>query len=92
MDEPNQPAEPAAEAKRSRGFASYCVWGFVVVMVYVLSWGPVVRLGNYSAIHPSVLYVYRPLGWLHDNTPLRQPLRMYLQLWCPWLKKDSDTK
>jgi len=30
-----------------------------------------------------VQVVFRPVGWLHDHTPLRYPLRWWARMWDP---------
>ena len=87
MDEPTQPAEPTAGAKRSRGFAGCVVWGFVIVVLYFLSAGPVyfiwIKGGcSYSAL-PVLSKIYAPWNWAYWHTPIHKPLGMYMHLWCP---------
>ena len=87
MDEPTQPAEATTEVKRSRGFAGCVVWGFVVVAIYALSFGPV-RLMGVKGMYPLstkrvVNRVYAPWTWAYNHTLLHKPLGMYLHLWCP---------
>jgi hypothetical protein len=88
MDEPNQPAEPTTEAKRSRGIAGYVVWGFGIVVVYLLSAGPIAKADEKRMFSPSMRevvfsYVYAPWTWAYVHTPLRKPLGMYLHVWVP---------
>jgi hypothetical protein len=84
MDEPTQPAESTAEAKRSRGFASYCVWGFGIVVLYILSSGPAMMLSDKGVVSTKVMVIYRPLAWAYLETRLlHKPLGMYMHLWCP---------
>ena len=93
MDEPNQPTEPTAEAKRSRGFASYVVWTFVLVMLYVLSSGPYWAFEGKPSIRPLALdkplriwgLVLKPVLWAYEETPLHKPLGIYWHFWCPEL-------
>ena len=86
MPDPNDHT-PETEAKKSRGLGSYLLWGFVVVMVYVLSSGPALR---YVARRPgpsNLWYyyhiVYGPLQWAYRYTPLSWPLGVYWHLWAP---------
>src|SRR5437762_2750994 len=84
MDEATQQAEPAAEAKPSRGLGSYLVWAFVVLMVYVLSVGPAQKFTSTNRAHRKfVTTVHAPVWWLYWNTPLRKPIGMYVHLWTP---------
>jgi hypothetical protein len=94
MDEPTQSAEPTTEAKRSRGLASYLVWGFGIVVLYILSFGPAVFLQISGTLGPSTyaVYFYRPWNWAYRHTPLHKPLGIYLHLWAPsFYDKNGDT-
>jgi hypothetical protein len=80
-----QPA-PETDEKKSRGLGSYVLWGFVVVVLYVLSAGPVewFRGGVFSAHRSSTLFhFYAPWRWAYIHTPFQRPLGMYLHLWRP---------
>ena len=74
---------PETEAKHSRGLGSYVLWGFVVVMVYVLSSGPGFWLREHTKMNPQVFVVYRPLHWAFYNTLLHKPLLVYWRFWAP---------
>lgn len=73
----------AEEDARKRGYGTTVAMALLVfVVVYVLSVGPVVVLVERWGTGEAVIeVVYRPLGWLHDNTPLRQPVDAYLEFW-----------
>ena len=49
----------------------------VTPLVYVLSYAPVVRTGQVICGRSTV---YRPVDWLIDNTPLRNPLFIWAGL------------
>jgi hypothetical protein len=87
MDEPTQPAEPTAEAKKSRGLGRCIKWASAVVMLYLLSYGPVARMYDKGMIGKTgtrvLKVIYEPIGLAYDTTPLKQPIGMYLHLWCP---------
>ncbi len=57
----------------------------VLPLVYLLSFGPVgFLLEKFHApmsMRPYVLAFYRPVIWLHDNTPLKQPIEAYARWW-----------
>lgn len=87
-------AETREETKYSRGFGSYALWAGVVLVLYVLSFGPVAMIGR--KLEPTGLFrshprffelihrpYYAPLGWAYYKTPLHKPLGMYMHLWCP---------
>ena len=82
LTEPGDNA-PETEAKKSRGLGSYVVCWFLVVMLYVLSSGPVQLLIQKRLLPRDVFWIYQPVGWLYEHTPLHKPLGMYLHLWDP---------
>jgi hypothetical protein len=90
MPETAQPA-PETDEKKSRGLGSYVIWGFVAVVVYVLSSGPLARYEIKTGTAPPILdAIYSPLGWLSDNTMLHKPLALYWHVWCPeYLDKNG---
>jgi hypothetical protein len=75
---------PETEANKSRGLGSYVVWGFVVVIVYVLSSGPMMR---YQFRHPwqtipfEVCRIYSPLIVAYRSKPFHKPIGIYWHLW-----------
>ena len=87
-----EPAETREETNDSRGFGIYALWAGVVLVLYVLSWGPFMMVAqkNFAARrtpNPNLMRpmarLYRPLGWAYAHTPLHKPLGMYLHLWSP---------
>jgi hypothetical protein len=102
----SEPADNAPEtaANKSRGLGSYVVWGFVVVMVYVLGSGPfwaimangIWKGSGYSPKVSKALSIceenYHPLLWMYQRTPMRKPLGIYWHLWCPAVfDKNGET-
>jgi hypothetical protein len=90
-----EPTETREEAKDSRGFGTYAIWAGVVLVLYVLSWGPartmywrIVRYGTPMA--RAIDAVYFPIEWAENNTPLGKPLGMYLNLWVPKRTFEGD--
>lgn len=86
MDDTRSTNAPEPAATKSRGLRSYFLWGFVVVMLYVLSSGPMMKLGLTRKLiqyRPYIRKVYAPLVWAHERTPLWRPLGMYWHLWLP---------
>jgi hypothetical protein len=65
--------------------ALWTLWILSVPLVYVLSVGPVVRLtmdnSHARGVPEWVDALYRPLGWIHEHTPLEKPLEWYMELW-----------
>jgi hypothetical protein len=82
MSDAAQPPPEIAE-KKSRGLGSYVLWAFFVVMMYVLSIGPVEALIYSRRIDRRISMVYIPLDWAYGKTFLHKPLGIYLHLWCP---------
>src|SRR5258706_12105220 len=88
--------EATAERKPGRGFWGLALWTGVIVLLYILSWGPFVMmeqkgvLRSTPALHRLGEILYSPLAWAYANTPLRKPLRMYLHLWCPQLYPANE--
>jgi hypothetical protein len=55
---------------------------FALVLVYVLSIGPVALWCEKTHSDPVwVRQFYFPLIWLHNHTVLQRPLEVYLKLW-----------
>ena len=75
--------ETTAEDKGSKSYWGFILWPFLVVMLYVLSSGPVVLLLRKGIINEKAWVIYRPLRWGYTSTPLWRPLGMYWHLWCP---------
>jgi hypothetical protein len=51
-------------------------------VLYVLSVGPAVRAVRANLISGDTAEaIYAPLVWLHSETPLREPLEWYTDLW-----------
>ena len=80
-----EPAEPTEETKHSRGFGRYVLWAGVVLLVYVLSVGPVWMMAFNGSKKCRVLIdtLYEPLAWTCRHTLLSKPMNMYLALWVP---------
>jgi hypothetical protein len=97
MDE--QPAIAApGEDKHSINWGAFIFWPFVILILYVLTFGPVMRFGSVLMVvvarNKGSIYIsdprnrfsekfYAPLGWAYNKTPLHKPLGMYMHLWLP---------
>ena len=80
--------EADAEAERRSHMGEWTLWLLLLIPVlYVLSIGPVAwtMVHWHGPVPPQVTnavsFVYTPLDWLHDFTPLKKPLENYLELW-----------
>jgi hypothetical protein len=72
---------------RSRVISWVGILVFGLPLLYFLSTGPVVLLlektNGFGSHVPSdfVLAFYAPIVWLYENTFLRTPIELYLNLW-----------
>ena len=85
MDEQPAIAAPKDE-KHSINWGALILWPFVILLLYVLCAGPVIKMmekGHISYFNQYVWKFYTPLYWAYDKTPLHKPLGMYLHLWNP---------
>ncbi len=70
------------EHEGKSGLGGGLIWFFLAAALYVLSVGPAgVLVRKHLTFAPVIVTVYTPLRWLHDHTPLRQPLDAYSRLW-----------
>ena len=54
----------------------------LVPLLYVLSMGPVVAIvGKNQANVATIRAIYGPVIWLHEHTPLKEPLELYAHMW-----------
>jgi hypothetical protein len=84
-------AESATRSTRGSGVVAALLVAVLLPLFYVLSVGPVgwaadsaERAGlisNNGWIDKGLTLLYFPLGWLHNNTPLKEPLDSYIKLW-----------
>jgi hypothetical protein len=69
------------------GVAFWVATALVVVLLaspflYVLSIGPVVAIVEKTGVgRDAAQMFYAPVVWLHDHTPLKEPLEAYAQMW-----------
>lgn len=75
-----------SETRRSRGgLAAALVIALLLPIVYVLSIGPVVYVlkttGRNPELEEAAHVFYFPLIFLHQTTPLREPLDAYVEFW-----------
>src|SRR5262245_57269326 len=81
---------------RSFPWRGLLLWPFVILLIYLLSLGPVWKflkrasVPNASSVVGTVLKgIYWPWGWVYLHTPLRKPLGLYMHVWAP---DDFDAK
>lgn len=94
MDARPEITTPIGE-KHAFSWRAFILWPFVILLLYVLSWGPVLMMWEKNRTSPEVFFVlkfYSPVDWFYRETPLHTPLGMYLHLWVPaWYDKKGDT-
>jgi hypothetical protein len=76
--------------RNSRGaFWVWLCWLAGILVLYVLSTGPVAMMYDKKLIRPSspasgvIDILYWPVGYAVMNTPLAKPFRIYWHLWAP---------
>lgn len=71
------------DSRHRRGLKVAAFLFTLLLPIYVLSIGPVVRAVEVSGRPPPkwVFVVYTPLELLSRDTPLKKPLKWYLSLW-----------
>jgi len=71
------PAFPGtrAEEKHSINWGALILWPFVILLLYGLSFGPVMMLAEKKRITPNkfVWKFYTPVVWAYFKTPLHWP-------------------
>jgi hypothetical protein len=95
MEASPEPTPPAG-TKRSFFWTYFVLMPVVVLILYMLSIGPVAMMSKKGSIWPKSQFVrnlYIPLGWAYNETPLHKPLGMYMHLWLPErYEKNGDLK
>ena len=77
------PDETTSEEKSSRSYWGFVLWPLAVIVLYVLSAGPVMRAYMNDTVGDGVFVVYSPLLSVCDRTPVKKALGLYMHLWCP---------
>jgi len=73
----------------------FILWPLGIVILYVLSYGPIVRMqekGLFSIKNRLVRNFYAPLWWAYGTKTFHKPLGMYLHLWDPDFFDDKNEK
>lgn len=73
-----------ADEKRKCGWFLLLALLVLLPAAYVLSFGPAgyaMKLTGRGV--KAVMTAYAPVVWLHDHTPLREPLEWYAEWWTP---------
>jgi hypothetical protein len=88
-----QPETTTPIEKNSVNWRAFILWLFVILLLYVLSIGPVMMLEQNAWIAENQFEkpIYRPVQWIYLKTPLHKPLGIYLHLWAPkWFDKKGN--
>jgi hypothetical protein len=84
-------AETTAERKEGRGVWTYVYWVVGILLLYVLSGGPLAMWAVSRAGKPPMKlgvvtgFFYGPLYLAYERTPFHRPLGLYFHLWAPQL-------
>jgi hypothetical protein len=82
------------DEKHSAFLPGLIVWPVVILLLYVLSSGPVMMMAVKGRIDPQnkfFMIFYSPIGWAYNKTSLHKPLGMYMHFWAPQiLNKKGD--
>jgi hypothetical protein len=93
MEAPPETKTPA-RTKRSFFWIYFVLTPVMVLVLYVLSAGPVFLMVHKGSISPGngfVYGLYAPFGWVYANTPLQKPLGVYMHLWVPdWFEGNGE--
>ncbi len=67
----------ALRTTRLAGLAVLIGWTYL----YVVSIGPAKKIVCEYDDRNDMIAIFAPVGWLHANTPLRDPLNRYAEMW-----------
>ena len=74
------------EDHERRGFPWVATFFAALPVLYVLSYAPYVRCfggllvpGHHGPVGGGEIAIYRPVDWIIDNTPLREPLMKWAE-------------
>jgi hypothetical protein len=83
--------EIQTKSSRRRRVSFLICWAAGILVLYILSTGPLVLLKDRmiirdgSALDQVLEFVYWPVEWACDNTRLEKPLGHYWHFWAPKL-------
>ncbi len=82
-----QPEIPPTDEKHASVWPAWLGWSLMLFVVYALSIGPVFGLTVRGYLPANATtsdffhYLYAPLNWVCDNTPLQKPMDSYIDWW-----------
>lgn len=95
METPPEPTPPVRK-KIPLWWWIAVTWPGGLLILYLLSYGPVLRLqsrGGISRTNEFVDEFYSPWVEIYQTKSLQKPLGLYLHLWVPeWFDKNGDWK
>jgi hypothetical protein len=90
MEKPVETTTPT-RAKNSIIRRALIFWPFVSLLLYVLSYGPVLKyLDGQGMVEGFASKFYYPVYWAYSDTPLHKPLGMYFHLWDDHYDGNGD--
>jgi len=79
-----------SEEKSSRSYWGFVLWPVAVIVLYVLSAGPVAFAVGKRFIDWRCLRIYRPVAEAFEGTGFERPFGMYLNMWSrDWYRNDG---
>ena len=82
----------ATEEKSSRSYWGFVLWPVAIIVLYVLSVGPVRTAVADKLLPVETLVIYKPLMFVVKRTNLTSTLERYLNVWgTSVLSKDGQT-
>ena len=73
----------ASEEKSFRSYWGFVLWPAAVIVIYVLSIGPVALLVDRGLVSGEALVIYWPLLGAIDQSSLDKAFYRYIGLWVP---------
>jgi hypothetical protein len=73
------------EEKKTINWWAFLFWPFVILLLYVLSEGPVLMMVHQRKVPPTrfVVWFYDPIRWAYGEPPFHKALGCYFHLWAP---------
>jgi hypothetical protein len=76
--------ETTTVGKNSFNWWAWILWPFIIVLLYLLSHGPISRAVGAHSRHERFLdAIYAPWMLVYAMTPLHRPLGLYMHFWMP---------
>jgi hypothetical protein len=90
MEKPDETTTPNGE-KHSINWGALILWPAVILLLYVLSGGPYMKMLDKQHTGHMVTEFYIPSARAYTDTPLHKPLGLNFHLWAPGIfDKNGD--